>query len=180
MENSLGEMWEKHEIQPPISNFFNLILEEWAVNNGVCWEKDKERNHFQDLGIPEEMPSGLLKTSTQQSFPFTGNNKVSTLFLQRELSLSTQVKTSVSSLHLSSLVVLTSSATLLMELMKVLRSELWTSQRTKYSSSAVPSRGFRLSLVSRWWILASNVFWDMERKGKTQKQNKQANQKTNH
>lgn len=62
--------------------------------------------------------------------------------------------------------VLTSSATLLMELMKVLRSELWTSKRTKYSSSAVPSRSFRLSLVSRWWILASNVFWDMERKKK--------------
>lgn len=56
----------------------------------------------------------------------------------------------VSFLHLSSLVVLTSSATLLMELMKVLRSELWTSQRTKYSNSAVPSRDFRLSLVSRW------------------------------
>ena len=76
------------------------------------------------------------------------HKKVSTLFLQ--LSLSTKVKQFVSSLHLSSLVVLTSSVTLLMELMKVLRSELWTSQRTKYSSSAVSSRAFRLSLVSRW------------------------------
>lgn len=164
MENSWEEVWAEHEIQPPISIFFNLLPEEWAMNSGVCWQKDKEGKYFQDSGIPEAVPSGFLKFSTQQPFPFTGNNKASTLFLQGELSLSAQVKVFVSSLHLSSLVVLTSSATLLMELMKVLRSELWTSQRTKYSSSAIPSRAFRLSLVSRWWILASNVFWDMERK----------------
>lgn len=46
MENSLGEVWAKHEIQPPISIFFNLLPEEWGVNNRVCWEKVKEGNYF--------------------------------------------------------------------------------------------------------------------------------------
>lgn len=133
------------------------------MDSGVCWEMDREGSSYQDSGV-----CLFCFAQSQQPFPFSGNKKVSTLSLQ--LSLSTKVKRFVSSLHLSSLVVLTSSATLLMELMKVLRSELWTSQRTKYSSSAVPSRGFRLSLVSRWWILASNVFWNMEKENKNIKQ----------
>lgn len=63
-------------------------------------------------------------------------------------------------LHLTSLVVLTSSAFLLMELMRVLTSERCTSQRTKYSRPSRLSLSFRHGRVSKWWILDSNV-WKM-------------------
>lgn len=59
--------------------------------------------------------------------------------------------------HLTSLVVLTSSAFLLMELTKVLTSDRWISQRTKYSRAWRLSLSFRHGRVSKWWILASNV-----------------------
>lgn len=61
-------------------------------------------------------------------------------------------------LHLTSLVVLTSSAFLLMELIRVLTSERCTSQRTKYSRPSRLSLSFRHGRVSKWWILASNVW----------------------
>ena len=67
-------------------------------------------------------------------------------------------KSSERPLHLTSLVVLTSSAFLLMELMRVLTSERCTSQRTKYSRPSRLSLSFRHGRVSKWWILASNVW----------------------
>ena len=61
----------------------------------------------------------------------------------------------------TSLVVLTSSAILLIELMSVPTSERCSSQRTKYSSASCWLRvAFPLCRVSRWWILASNVWTD--------------------
>lgn len=60
-------------------------------------------------------------------------------------------------LHLTSLVVLTSSAFLLIELTRVLTSDRCTSQRTKYSRPSRLSFSFRLGRVSKWWIFASNV-----------------------
>lgn len=61
-------------------------------------------------------------------------------------------------LHLTSLVVLTSSAFLFMELIRVLTSERCTSQRTKYSRPSRLSLSFRHGRVSKWWILDSNVW----------------------
>lgn len=61
-------------------------------------------------------------------------------------------------LHLTSFVVLTSSAFLLIELMRVLTSERCTSQRTKYSRLCRLSLGLRHGRVSKWWIFASNVW----------------------
>lgn len=61
-------------------------------------------------------------------------------------------------LHLTSLVVLTSSAFLLIELTRVLTSERCSSQRTKYSRPWRFSLNFLDGRVSKWWILASNVW----------------------
>lgn len=61
-------------------------------------------------------------------------------------------------LHLTSLVVFTSSAFLLREPMSVLTSDRCTSQRTKYSSPSRLSFSFGHGRVSRWWIFASNVW----------------------
>lgn len=60
-------------------------------------------------------------------------------------------------LHLTSLVVFTSSAFLFREPMRVLTSDRCTSQRTKYSKPSRLSLSFRHGRVSRWWIFASKV-----------------------
>ena len=61
-------------------------------------------------------------------------------------------------LHLTSLVVLTSSVFLLMDPIRVLTSDRCTSQRTKYSRPSRLSLSFRHGRVSKWWIFASNVW----------------------
>lgn len=60
-------------------------------------------------------------------------------------------------LHLTSLVVFTSSAFLFREPMRVLTSDRCSSQRTKYSRPSMLSLSFRHGRVSRWWIFASKV-----------------------
>lgn len=65
---------------------------------------------------------------------------------------------------LSSLALRTSSDTRRTELRRAARSPLGTSKRTKYSRWGLPASGFWAGRVSKWWILASNVFGSKSRK----------------
>lgn len=65
---------------------------------------------------------------------------------------------------LSSLALRTSSDTRRTELRRAARSPLGTSKRTKYSRWGLPARGLWAGRVSKWWILASNVFGSKSRK----------------
>lgn len=64
---------------------------------------------------------------------------------------------------LSSLALRTSSDTRRTELRRAARSALGTSKRTKYSRWGLPATGLWAGRVSKWWILASNVFGSKNR-----------------
>lgn len=66
---------------------------------------------------------------------------------------------------LSSLALRTSSDTRRTELRRAARSPLGTSKRTKYSRWGLPASGLWAGRVSKWWILASNVFRRKKKQG---------------
>lgn len=65
---------------------------------------------------------------------------------------------------LSSLALRTSSDTRRTELRRAARSPLGTSKRTKYSRWGLPASDLWAGRVSKWWILASNVFGSKSKK----------------
>lgn len=71
---------------------------------------------------------------------------------------------------LSSLALRTSSDTRRTELRRAARSPLGTSKRTKYSRWGLPASGLWAGRVSKWWILASNVFGSKSRKREGERQ----------